>query len=43
LLLWEHGSVSETSLDRMQLAFFQLNAVISVVFLAAGGLDAWIR
>ncbi|MFO0012851.1 MAG: UbiA-like polyprenyltransferase [Planctomycetota bacterium] len=43
LLLWEHASVSETSLDRMQLAFFQLNAVISVVFLAAGGLDAWIR
>lgn len=43
LLVWEHASVSETSLDRMQLAFFQLNAVISVVFLIAGGVDAWLR
>lgn len=43
LLVWEHTVVSEKSLDRMQLAFFQLNAVISVVFLVAGGLDAWLR
>jgi len=25
------------------LAFFQLNAVISVLFLVAGGIDAWLR
>jgi 4-hydroxybenzoate polyprenyltransferase len=43
LLIWEHSSVSENSLDRMQLAFFQLNAVISVLFLVAGGIDAWFR
>ncbi len=43
LLVWEHSSVSENSLDRMQLAFFQLNAVISVLFLVAGGIDAWLR
>jgi len=43
LLVWEHSSVSENSLDRMQLAFFQLNAVISVLFLVAGGVDAWLR
>jgi 4-hydroxybenzoate polyprenyltransferase len=43
LLVWEHFSVSENSLDRMQLAFFQLNAVISVLFLVAGGIDAWLR
>lgn len=43
LLIWEHSSVSENSLDRMQLAFFQLNAIISVLFLVAGGIDAWLR
>jgi 4-hydroxybenzoate polyprenyltransferase len=43
LLVWEHASVSENSLDRMQLAFFQLNSVISVFFLVAGGFDAWLR
>ncbi|MCU0710074.1 MAG: putative 4-hydroxybenzoate polyprenyltransferase [Pirellula sp.] len=43
LLVWEHTSVSERSLDRMQLAFFQLNAIISLVFLAAGGIDAMLR
>jgi len=43
LLVWEHSAVSENSLDRMQLAFFQLNAVISVIFMVAGGVDAWLR
>lgn len=43
LLVWEHASVSEKSLDRMQLAFFQLNALISIFFLVAGGFDAWLR
>jgi 4-hydroxybenzoate polyprenyltransferase len=43
LLVFEHSVVSEKSLDRMQLAFFQLNAAISLVFLVAGCVDAWLR
>jgi 4-hydroxybenzoate polyprenyltransferase len=43
LLIYEHSVVSERSLDRMQLAFFQLNSIISVVILAAGTLDAWLK
>jgi 4-hydroxybenzoate polyprenyltransferase len=43
LLVYEHSVVSEKSLDRMQLAFFQLNSIISVVFLGAGVLDATLR
>jgi 4-hydroxybenzoate polyprenyltransferase len=43
LLVFEHGAVSEKSLERMQLAFFQLNAAISIAFLIAGCLDAWLR
>ena len=43
LLVYEHSVVSEKSLDRMQLAFFQLNSIISIVFLVAGGLDATLR
>jgi 4-hydroxybenzoate polyprenyltransferase len=43
LLIYEHSVISERSLDRMQLAFFQLNSIISVVFLGAGALDTWLR
>ncbi|MFN9985779.1 MAG: UbiA-like polyprenyltransferase [Pirellula sp.] len=43
LLIYEHSAISEKSLDRMQLAFFQLNSIISVVFLVAGSVDAWLR
>jgi 4-hydroxybenzoate polyprenyltransferase len=43
LLLIEHSVVSHRSLERINLAFFQLNSIISVVFLIAGGLDAWTR
>lgn len=39
LLFWEHRSVSDQSLEKINLAFFQLNAVISVVFLVVGTLD----
>jgi 4-hydroxybenzoate polyprenyltransferase len=42
LLIYEHSLVSERSLDRMQLAFFQLNSIISVVILGAGALDTWL-
>ena len=43
LLAWEHSIVSEKSLERVNFAFFQLNSVVSVVFLLAGSLDAWLR
>jgi 4-hydroxybenzoate polyprenyltransferase len=43
LLVYEHSVVSERSLDRMQLAFFQLNSIISVLILGAGALDAWLK
>ncbi len=44
VLLWlEHSVVSETRMDRMQLAFFQLNVTISLVLLVAGSLDAYLR
>jgi 4-hydroxybenzoate polyprenyltransferase len=43
LLVWQHASVSSRSLDRVNFAFFQLNSVISVVFLAVGSVDAWWR
>jgi 4-hydroxybenzoate polyprenyltransferase len=40
LLIAEHRAVSPSSLEKMQLAFFQLNIAVSVIFLLAGGLDA---
>jgi len=43
LLAWEHSVVSEKSLERVNFAFFQLNSVVSLVFLFAGSLDAWLR
>jgi len=43
LLIYEHSVVSENSLDRMQLAFFQLNSIISVLFLVVGTCDAYWR
>jgi 4-hydroxybenzoate polyprenyltransferase len=43
LLIYEHSVVSERSLDRMQLAFFKLNSIISLVMLLAGTLDSWLR
>jgi 4-hydroxybenzoate polyprenyltransferase len=43
LLIYEHRIVSETNLTRMQLAFFQLNSIISVLFLIVGTCDAYWR
>ncbi len=43
LLIYEHSIVSEKDLTRMQLAFFQLNSVISVLFLSVGTIDAYWR
>lgn len=43
LLVWQHSVVSDRSLERINLAFFQLNSVISILFLTVGSLDAWSR
>ena len=43
LLVYEHSLISERNLTRMQLAFFQLNSIISVLFLAVGSIDAYWR
>lgn len=43
LLIYEHSVISDKNLSRMQLAFFQLNSIISVLFLFVGTLDAYLR
>ncbi len=43
LLVYEHSVVSAKSLDRIQLAFFHLNSIISVLFLTFGTVDAYLR
>ena len=43
LLIYEHSVISDKSLSRMQLAFFQLNSIISVLFLVVGTIDAYWR
>lgn len=43
LLWWEHSLVSERSLEKVNVAFFELNSIISIVFLVIGSLDAWLR
>jgi 4-hydroxybenzoate polyprenyltransferase len=42
LLIRQHWIVSADNLDRVNEAFFTLNALISFGFTAAAGLDAWI-
>lgn len=43
LLIAEHLVVSAQSMARIQLAFFQLNSIISVLFLVIGTIDAFVR
>ncbi len=43
ILIYEHSIVSADNLGRVNVAFFQANAVISVVLLASGTIDAWIE
>ena len=43
LLVYEHSLISDKNLSRMQLAFFQLNSIISVLFLTVGTIDAYWR
>ncbi len=43
LLVYEHSIISDKNLTRMQLAFFQLNSIISIVFLVVGTIDAYWR
>ncbi|MEZ6065576.1 MAG: UbiA-like polyprenyltransferase [Planctomycetaceae bacterium] len=42
LLAWEHSLVRPDDLSRVNLAFFRINAVISVGLLAVGALDIWL-
>ena len=41
VLFYEHRLVKHDDLRRVNEAFFNANAVVGVIFLAAGGLDAW--
>ena len=42
LLLYEHRLVRPDDLSRINLAFFQVNAVISLGLLAVGLVDLWV-
>ncbi len=42
LLIYEHSIVSAKNLEKVNVAFFQANAVISSLLLIAGILDAWL-
>ncbi len=42
LLFFEHSVVSPSNLEKVNVAFFQANAVISLVILVSGIVDAWI-
>lgn len=42
LLVYEHALVCPDDLDRVNLAFFQVNAVISLGLFAVGTLDLWL-
>ncbi len=41
VLVYENWLVNPNDLSRVNLAFFQANAVVGLVFLVAGGLDSW--
>jgi 4-hydroxybenzoate polyprenyltransferase len=41
LLVWEHSLVAPGDLSRVNAAFFDANAIIGVVLLAAIGIDLW--
>lgn len=43
ILVYEHSIVSVDNLGCVNVAFFQANAVISIVLLASGGIDAWLK
>lgn len=43
LLYWEHQLVHPERLDKINIAFFHVNSVISVLLLAAVWLDTWVR
>ena len=41
LLIYEHAIISASDLSRVNVAFFQVNAVISLGLLAIGAIDLW--
>jgi len=42
LLVVEHRLVRPDDLQRVNAAFFNVNAIISIVLLCAAGIDSWI-
>jgi 4-hydroxybenzoate polyprenyltransferase len=42
LLIYEHALVRPDDLDRVNIAFFNVNAVISLGLFAVGTLDLWL-
>jgi 4-hydroxybenzoate polyprenyltransferase len=42
LLIWEHAILRPSDLSRLDMAFFNLNGYVSVVFLVATVLDVWL-
>jgi 4-hydroxybenzoate polyprenyltransferase len=43
LLIWEHAIVRPTDLSRLNIAFFNLNGYVSVVFLVSTVADVLLR
>lgn len=43
ILIWEHALVGKGNLAKIDKAFFDLNAYVSVAFLACVSIDAWVR
>jgi 4-hydroxybenzoate polyprenyltransferase len=43
LLAYEHSIVSPRDLSRLNAAFFTMNGVIAMVFLAFVAVDLWLR
>ena len=43
ILLYQHSLVSASDLNRVNTAFFNVNAIVSFGILAAGCLDVWLR
>jgi 4-hydroxybenzoate polyprenyltransferase len=43
ILIWEHALVGKGNLAKIDKAFFDLNAYVSIAFLGCVSLDAWLR
>ncbi len=43
LLIWEHSLVRADDLTRVNIAFFNANAIISMGLLITGAIDVWVN